>query len=179
MRAHVAPGSWSRVVSLLHQRRSSFLTRTEIGNRNEVNNQLLSYQTLQTWLSNLPHHRQALVILTFRKDINRSMPSLSNLEGGRGGHSRRKGRSAEVGVTCTDAGRFWGRKHTQLFHRISLQEVTQCTHSWLNRAKLISFSLKAKNPNTLAALIPAPDWKHLLISIFDYQMVAYERDDNI
>lgn len=90
MRAHVAPGSWSRVVSLLHQRRSSFLTRTEIGNRNEVNNQLLSYQTLQTWLSNLPHHRQALVILTFRKDINRSMPSLSNLEGGGGAQQKKR-----------------------------------------------------------------------------------------
>ena len=28
--AHVAPGSWSMAVSLLHQQRSSFLTRTEI-----------------------------------------------------------------------------------------------------------------------------------------------------
>lgn len=82
--AHVAPGSWSRIVSSLHQQRLSFLTRTEIGNRTRSTISSCPFKRSKHRL-NASRHSWDLLILTFRKDINSSMPSLSNLERGEGG----------------------------------------------------------------------------------------------
>ena len=140
-RAHVAPGSWSTAVSLLHQQRSFFSTHTEI--RGEVQEIFSHWRTSKKWgqhcvtecervdepwcssfqkyspniaakcvttLSTSQSCLTDIVRLTFRNDISRSMPSVSNLKGVGGGERERerereqeRGRSEEEGWR-TDAG---------------------------------------------------------------------------
>ena len=93
------------------------------------------------------HHGRDLLMLTLRKDISSSMPSLSNLEseGVGWGGSRTEAGQQRWGP-CAKMLASFEEGNSQLFHRISLQEVTQSAHSWLNRPKR-PFSGGAKKPN--------------------------------
>lgn len=74
------------------------------------------------------------VTLTLRNDVSSSMPSVSNLQREMGGGWGVGGQvtGGQVSHRC-----WWvqGRKHSQPFHRISLQEVTKSTRCKRNKPK--------------------------------------------